>query len=86
MIYHKWNIGSRLGWLLRHASCFWRPELIPSDFRDGGLGEGDGGYLGVVGGSGYPADDEADHYSVVGYLKYARSCSGVAEKSDSPTQ
>lgn len=46
----------------------------------------DGGYLGVVGGSGYPADDEADHYSVVGYLKYARSCSGVAEKSDSPTQ
>lgn len=48
--------------------------------------EGDGGYLGVVGGSGYPADDEADHYSVVGYLKYARSCSGVAEKSDSPTQ
>lgn len=46
----------------------------------------EGGYLGVVGGSGYPADDEADHYSVVGYLKYARSCSGVAEKSDSPTQ
>lgn len=46
----------------------------------------DGGYLGVVGGSGNPADDEADHYSVVGYLKYARSYSGVAEKSDSPTQ
>lgn len=69
------------------------PRLAPChtnyrslDFRDGGLGEGDGGYLGVVGGSGYPADDEADHYSVVGYLKYARSCSDAAEKSDSPTQ
>ena len=22
-------ISGRLGWLLRHASCFWRPELIP---------------------------------------------------------
>lgn len=86
MIYHKWNIGGRLGWLLRHASCFWRPELIPPVFATVGWGKVDGGYLGVVGGSGYPADDEADHYSVVGYLKYARSCSGVAEKSDSPTQ
>lgn len=46
----------------------------------------EGGYLGVVGGSGYPADDEANHYSVVGYLKYARSCSDAATGSDSPTQ
>ncbi|MDO5335667.1 MAG: hypothetical protein Q4F23_06345 [Coriobacteriia bacterium] len=30
------------------------------------------GYLGVVGGSGYPADDGADHYSVAGFLEYAR--------------
>ena len=60
----------------------WLPR--PSFYEKGSKVEG--GYLGVVGGSGYPADDEADHYSVVGYLKYARSCSGVAEKSDSPTQ
>lgn len=33
----------------------------------------DGGYLGVVGNEGYPADDNADHYSVLGYLNYARS-------------
>ena len=32
----------------------------------------DGGYLGVVGGEGYPAEDGADHYSVGGYLAYAR--------------
>ena len=30
------------------------------------------GFLGVVGGEGYPADDMADHYSVAGYLEYAR--------------
>ena len=30
------------------------------------------GYLGVVGGEGNPANDGADHYSVGGYLKYAR--------------
>lgn len=30
------------------------------------------GYLGVVGGEGNPANDGADHYSVSGYLKYAR--------------
>ena len=33
----------------------------------------EGGYLGAVGGEGYPADDEADHYSVGGYLAHARS-------------
>lgn len=32
----------------------------------------DGGYLGAVGGEGYPADDDADHYSVGGYPAYAR--------------
>lgn len=32
----------------------------------------DGGYLGVVGGEGNPADDGADHYSVGGYLRHAR--------------
>lgn len=32
----------------------------------------DNGYLGPVGGEGYPADDWADHYSVSGYLEYAR--------------
>ena len=32
----------------------------------------DNGYLGAVGGEGYPADDWADHYSVSGYLEYAR--------------
>lgn len=31
------------------------------------------GYLGVVGGSGNPASDGADHYSVGGYLAHARS-------------
>lgn len=30
------------------------------------------GYLGVVGGEGAPAPDDADHYSVGGYLEYAR--------------
>lgn len=32
----------------------------------------DNGYLGAAGGEGYPADDMADHYSVGGYLEYAR--------------
>ncbi|WP_297154640.1 hypothetical protein [uncultured Ellagibacter sp.] len=44
-------------------------------------GEGskvDGGYLGVVGGSGNPASDEADHYSVAGYLAYARDAATPA--------
>lgn len=31
------------------------------------------GYLGVVGGSGNPASDGADHYSVRGYLDHARA-------------
>ena len=31
------------------------------------------GYLGVVGGSGNPASDGADHYSVRGYLNHARA-------------
>lgn len=35
-------------------------------------GQVDEGYLGVVGGEGYPASDGADHYSVGGYLAYAR--------------
>ena len=35
----------------------------------------DDGYLGVVGGEGNPANDGADHYSVAGYLKYARRSS-----------
>ena len=30
------------------------------------------GYLGAVGGEGYPADDDADHYGVDGCLAYAR--------------
>ena len=30
------------------------------------------GFLGIVGGEGSPADDWADHYSVAGYLEYAR--------------
>ena len=38
--------------------------------KDGG--KLDDGYLGVVGGEGNPANDGADHYSVAGYLKYAR--------------
>lgn len=33
----------------------------------------DGGFLGVVGGDGFPADDEAYHYSVAGYLEYVRA-------------
>ena len=33
----------------------------------------DGSFLGVVGGDGFPADDGAYHYSVLGYLNYARS-------------
>ena len=32
----------------------------------------EGGYLGVVGAGGSPAPDGADHYSVLGYLDYAR--------------
>ena len=38
---------------------------------DGDGNKVDGGFLGVVG-DGYPADDEANHYSVGGYLAYAR--------------
>ena len=38
---------------------------------DEGGNKVDGGFLGVVG-DGYLADDDADHYSVGGYLKYAR--------------
>ena len=30
------------------------------------------GFLGIVGGEGSPADDWAEHYSVAGYLEYAR--------------
>ncbi len=41
---------------------------------DGDGNKVEGGYLGAVGG-GYPADDEADHYSVGGYLAYARKSS-----------
>ncbi len=34
----------------------------------------EGGYLGIVGNEGYPADDgAADHYSVQGYLAHARA-------------
>lgn len=44
---------------------------------DGDGANVDEGYLGVVGGEGYPASDGADHYSVGGYLAYARQAPTV---------
>lgn len=50
-----------------HENGHWYALVV-----DGDGNKVEGGFLGVVGGDGYPADDEADHYSVGGYLDYAR--------------
>lgn len=56
----------------KHEFGHWYALVVNSDG-----GQVDGGYLGVVGGSGNPASDGADHYSVSGYLDYARRATGA---------
>lgn len=56
----------------KHEFGHWYALVVNSDG-----GQVDGGYLGVVGGSGNPASDGADHYSVSGYLDYARRAAGA---------
>lgn len=51
----------------QHSYGHWHVVVVNWDNK-----KVDGGYLGVVGNDGYPADDNADHYSVLGYLNYAR--------------
>lgn len=51
-----------------HEWGHWYAVVVDKD----GNAMSEEGYLGVVGGAGNPASDGADHYSVRGYLDYAR--------------
>ena len=50
-----------------HENGHWYALLVGKDGN-----KLDDGYLGVVGGEGNLTNDGASHYSVGGYLKYAR--------------